>query len=92
MLTSCNHSNNFSGDKQTNIVAFLIGALVSFFKDETNSLSRGENHYSSGHVQNLYFWRWSQIIKAFGTNVKNKYCLNKKKKIISCQFISEFDT
>lgn len=37
------------------MAALLITALALFFKDEQKSISRGENHYSSGHVESFSY-------------------------------------
>ena len=33
-----------------------ISVLASFFNDEPKSLSRGENHYDSGHVESFSYF------------------------------------
>ena len=36
-------------------MAFSITSLCIFFEGETKSISRGENHYKSGHVESITY-------------------------------------
>ena len=56
-VTSHFHDNGFVGDKQgeSNMAALMITAFASFFHDEPNSITRGENHYSSSHIQSFSY-------------------------------------
>ena len=35
------------------MAALSISSLVSFFSDEQKSLTRGENHYNSNHIESF---------------------------------------
>ena len=37
------------------MAALLISSLASFFADEQKSLTRGENHYKSNHVESFSY-------------------------------------
>lgn len=37
------------------MAALSISSLASFFSDEQKSLTRGENHYQSNHIQSFSF-------------------------------------
>jgi len=36
-------------------MALSISSLLNFFKNETRSISRGENHYKSNHIDSLTY-------------------------------------
>ena len=51
MDTSHLHGNKISVLNIRTKMAFSISSLCAFFEGEIKSISRGENHYKSGHVE-----------------------------------------
>ena len=58
MTSHCVATKNLGLNKtfQRGVMAALsISSLVSFFSDEQKSLTRGENHYKSNHIESFTY-------------------------------------
>ena len=58
MTSHCLATKNLGLNKtfQRGVMAALsISSLVSFFSDEQKSLTRGENHYKSNHIESFTY-------------------------------------